>query len=193
MPTPIQLIVGLGNPGNKYANTRHNAGAWLVENIASASNLSLRTEGKFQGAYARANFSGQECHLLIPNTYMNLSGISVKAVANFYKIPVEAILIIHDEIDIPPGIVRLKFDGGAGGHNGLTDIIAHLQSRAFHRLRIGVGRPAAGEDVADFVLSPPSKPERQLIDDASKEAEAVLPLILTGDMAQAMQKLHTQT
>ena len=123
----IQLIVGLGNPGEKYAGTRHNAGAWFVDALAHTANCSLRSEAKFHGKLALTSFFSEEIKLLIPTTFMNCSGLSVRALMQFYKIPPSALLVVHDEIDLPPGTARLKFDGGAGGHNGLSDIIEHLQ------------------------------------------------------------------
>ncbi len=186
----IRLIVGLGNPGAKYSNTRHNAGAWLVEALAHSAHCSLRSESKFQGLYASTNLFDHECHLLVPTTYMNNSGQSVRALTNFYKIPPEDILVVHDELDLPAGIARLKFDGGAGGHNGLTDIFDHLHSKKFYRLRIGIGHPGKGKDVADFVLNPPSKSESIEIQQALQRCEEALPLILAGEIQKAMQKIH---
>ena len=192
MPMPIQLIVGLGNPGEKYANTRHNAGAWFVEDLARSTPCTLRPEAKFHGKLAVTALSGHEYQLLIPTTYMNNSGQSVRALIKFHKLPPEAILVVHDEIDLPPGIARLKFDGGAGGHNGLKDIIDQLQTKQFHRLRIGVGHPGNSDDVADYVLNSPSKADRQLIGDALQRAQTVLPLILEGELQKAMQQLHSE-
>lgn len=189
--TPIQLIVGLANPGKEYEKTRHNAGAWFVEEILREYDGALRPEKKFHGLYGDAAIANQTCHLLIPTTFMNLSGQSVKACAHFYKIPPESILVIHDEVDLPAGIIRLKKDGGDGGHNGLKDIISHLGTKNFFRLRIGVGRPARG-DVADYVLNAPSKLEKQTIDDAIQLGMNTLPLIVHGDIAKAMQQLHTE-
>lgn len=193
MPTPIQLIVGLGNPGTKYANTRHNAGAWLVEELSRTANCELRAEGKFHGSHAQTLLYSQKCHLAIPTTYMNRSGACVFALANFYNIPPEAILIVHDEIDLPVGIARLKFDGGAGGHNGLSDIINHLHTKQFYRLRIGVGRPMNSEDVVDYVLDAPSKSDRKIINAVLAKALGVLPLIVQGEIQKAMQELHSDS
>lgn len=191
MPTPIQLIVGLGNPGAKYQQTRHNAGVWFIDNICRLENCALRPEAKFQGLHGVVSLAGQDCHLFVPSTFMNLSGIAVRAVASFYKIPTEALLVAHDEIDLDPGTVRLKFDGGHGGHNGLRDIIEHLGTKQFHRLRIGVGHPGRSEDVVDYVLNPPSKADRQEIDLAMQDAEGVLPLVMKGEFQKAMHKLHS--
>lgn len=191
MASGIQLIVGLGNPGQEYEQTRHNAGAWFVFDLAHSSHITLRHENKYHGMHAQMKIHGQDCHLLIPTTYMNLSGQSVKALASYYKIPPEAILIAHDEIDLPSGEVRLKFDGGHGGHNGLRDIISQLSTKQFHRLRIGVGHPGNSKEVVDYVLKPPRKSERELIDTALQEAHRVLPLVIEGKFQKAMHELHT--
>ena len=187
---PIQLIVGLANPGKEYADTRHNAGAWLVEELASSAHMMLRAESKFHGLYASANLHGDPCHLLIPTTFMNLSGRAVSACMKYHKLTPESILIAHDDLDLPVGTVKLKFDGGDGGHNGLKDIISHLGTKQFLRLRIGIGRPTHG-DVADYVLSNPSKADRKKIDMALHPAYDALPLILSGQISKAMQVLHT--
>ncbi|OGT47767.1 MAG: aminoacyl-tRNA hydrolase [Gammaproteobacteria bacterium RIFCSPHIGHO2_12_FULL_41_20] len=186
----IQLIVGLGNPGDKYIQTRHNAGAWFVEELAHANHIDLRPNAKCFGKHAVVELHGQSCHVFIPTTFMNHSGQAVRAISQYYKIPPNAILIAHDEIDLPAGIIRLKYEGGDGGHNGLKDIIHHLQTKQFYRLRIGVGRPTYG-DVVDYVLHEPSKIERQDIDKTIALAQTTLPLLLTGQMQKAMQQLHT--
>jgi PTH1 family peptidyl-tRNA hydrolase len=187
----IRLVVGLGNPGAEYAATRHNAGFWWVDEIAHRVSASLRVESKFQGLAAKVRLSGQEVWLLKPQTYMNISGRAVAALANFYKIPPEEILIVHDELDLPPGAVKLKYGGGHGGHNGLKDITAQLSTANFWRLRIGIGHPGDKARVADFVLSPPSPAERELIEVASRQALDILPEILNGQFEQAMHRLHT--
>lgn len=188
----IQLIVGLANPGREYADTRHNAGAWFVEDIARSARASLRLETKYHGLHGLAKIDDQSCHLLIPTTFMNLSGQAVRACMSYHKIPAAAILIAHDDIDLPVGTVKLKYDGGDGGHNGLKDIIRHLSTKQFYRLRIGIGHPGQSKDVEDYVLSPPSRADRQKIDDALIAAHATLPLILKGEIAKAMQQLHTE-
>ncbi len=193
MPQPVQLIVGLANPGTEYENTRHNAGAWLVESLADRSNVKLKHEAKYHGLHSMTQINDQPCHLLIPTTFMNRSGQAVRACMSYHKIPADAILIAHDEIDLPVGVIKLKFDGGDGGHNGLKDIIRHLNTKQFYRLRIGVGRPGHSKDVVDYVLSNPSKADRQKIDAALQRIEDVLPLIMCGEMQKAMQKLHTET
>lgn len=191
MPSGIQLIVGLGNPGAEYEKTRHNAGAWFVSRIAESARTTLRNESKFHGLFGSAHLYGHDCQLLIPTTFMNLSGQSVAALMKFYKISPASILIAHDEIDLPAGEIRLKFDGGHGGHNGLRDIISHLNTKQFYRLRIGVGHPGNSKDVVDYVLHPPKKSEREQIDSSLEKADAVLPFLLRGEFPKAMQTLHT--
>jgi peptidyl-tRNA hydrolase, PTH1 family len=188
------LIVGLANPGKEYEQTRHNAGAWLVEALLASTKLNLRANSKFHGLYTQAQgLANETCHLLIPTTFMNLSGQAVNACKLYHKIPINKILIAHDDIDLPVGTIRLKLGGGAGGHNGLKDIIKHLNSQDFYRLRIGVGRPRSSQEVVDYVLRNPSKSERELIDTAICKSLQVLPFILTGNMQKAMQALHTGT
>lgn len=187
----IQLIVGLGNPGAEYEDTRHNAGAWFVSALAKATQTVLRQEKKFQGLHGISRIDDHEFHLFIPSTYMNHSGQAVKALSHFYKIPPEAMLIAHDELDLPVGCVRLKSSGGAAGHNGLTDIISHLNTRHFHRLRIGIGRPLQSKQVVDYVLKSPSKADRLLIDRALEKANDVLPMLFLGHYQKAMHALHT--
>jgi PTH1 family peptidyl-tRNA hydrolase len=188
----IQLIVGLGNPGAEYENTRHNAGAWFVTELLNDLNVCLRFNTKFQGLHGSAKIQGKDCHFLIPETFMNLSGQSVQAVANFYKIPAHAILVAHDEIDLPVATVRLKLDGGHGGHNGLRDIISHLSTKQFYRLRIGVGHPGNSALVVDYVLHSPSKTDRSKINTALLDAKSILPLLLDGEYQKATQQLHTE-
>lgn len=190
----LQLIVGLGNPGAEYARTRHNAGAWFVETLAAEFKSSLQHEHKFHGFVGKFELNGQSCRLLIPSTYMNRSGLSVVAMALFYKILPEQILIVHDELDLPAGEARLKKDGGHGGHNGLRDIIAHLNSADFYRLRLGIGHPGPGQKdkVADYVLHAPAKEEELKIHHSINDALKVLPDMMEGKMQQAMTKLHTE-
>lgn len=191
--SPIQLIVGLANPGKEYAETRHNAGAWFIERLAEMSHTQLRKETKYHGLHGVVELHGQTCHLLIPTTFMNLSGQAVSACMKYHKISPASILIAHDEIDLPVGAIKLKYDGGDGGHNGLKDVIRHLHTKQFYRLRIGVGRPTLSNEVVDYVLHPPSKSERLIIDKALDQAQETLPLIMQGEMQKAMQKLHTET
>lgn len=192
MSKGIQLIVGLGNPGVEYEKTRHNAGAWFVEELADQADAVLRQSAKFQSQHCLVKLHHHDCHLLIPLTFMNHSGQAVQAVASYYKIPPEAILIAHDEIDLPVGEVRLKFEGGHGGHNGLRDIIQHLGTNKFYRLRVGVGHPGNKKEVVDYVLKPPAKEERQQIDLALQEANKIIPLMLEGAYQKAMHQLHTR-
>lgn len=192
MSAGIKLIVGLANPGKEYADTRHNAGEWFVQALTDADNIQLRPENKFHGYYGQMKLHNVPCHLLIPTTFMNLSGRAVQAVANYLKISPAEILVAHDEVDLPVGTIKLKFDGGNGGHNGLKDIISHLNTKQFYRLRIGVGRPRAGQDTADYVLGNPSKTERKQIDSSISQSLDILPLIMEGEFQKAMQLLHTQ-
>ncbi|RFA31300.1 aminoacyl-tRNA hydrolase [Alkalilimnicola ehrlichii] len=188
---PIALIVGLGNPGDRYTQTRHNAGFWFVEELARRYGGSFRSEAKFQGETARIVVGGQDCHLLKPMTFMNRSGASVAALARFYRIPPEQILIAHDEIDLPPGQVKMKLSGGHGGHNGLRDIIQVLGSRDFWRLRIGVGHPGQKEQVVGYVLGRASAAEQPLIDTCNDLAADQAERLLAGDFERAMQTLHS--
>lgn len=189
---PFALLVGLGNPGTRYAPTRHNAGFWFAEAAARRLNVQFRSEKRFQGLVADSDWKGDKLRLLMPQTFMNHSGRSVAALAGFFRIPVERILVAHDEIDLPPGSVRLKTGGGHGGHNGLRDIIASMGSPEFTRLRIGVGHPGLADDVVDYVLNRPGKSEQAEIETAIDAACDVLPDILDGDLARAMQALHTK-
>lgn len=192
MKDSIQLIVGLGNPGSQYEQTRHNAGAEFVEQLAARQLTSLQTDKKFFGRYGKAQLGSQTVHLLIPTTFMNLSGQSVASVANFYKIPPESILVAHDELDLPPGIARFKQGGGHGGHNGLRDIISRLgNNKNFYRLRIGIGHPGQAKDVAGFVLTKAPVSERSKSQAAIDESLFHLPEAISGNWAQAMNKLHS--
>jgi PTH1 family peptidyl-tRNA hydrolase len=188
----IQLIVGLGNPGTKYEHTRHNAGAWFVTELVHKAHAILRREAKFQGWHVTGHLDGHDCLFLIPTTYMNHSGMAVQAVANFYKIAPSSILIVHDEIDLPVGEIRLKYEGGHGGHNGLRDIMQHLNSQQFYRLRIGVGRPQHKE-IIDYVLEPPNRAEYEQIQQSFLKVYDVLPLLFQGQFQKAMHQLHTTT
>ncbi|MBB72404.1 MAG: aminoacyl-tRNA hydrolase [Legionellales bacterium] len=191
MATSIKLIVGLGNPGPQYEKTRHNAGAWFVEALADDCGETLRLESKFQGLFGTARVDGHECRLLIPTTFMNHSGQAVGAVAQYYKIAPEEILVAHDELDLPTNSGKLKLGGGHGGHNGLRDIINHLGSKQFHRLRIGIGHPGHSDKVLGYVLGTPSRSDRDSIDTSITEALRVTPLLLQGDIAKAMKNMHT--
>lgn len=191
--TPVRLIVGLGNPGREYEETRHNAGFWWVDRVAAGRGASFSLDRKFHGQATRINLSGRETWLLKPATFMNRSGQSVSALSAFYKITPEEILVIHDELDLSPGDARLKKGGGHGGHNGLRDIIAHIGTPDFWRLRLGIGHPGDKSRVADFVLHPAGREEQALIDAAIDKSLPVLPQLLAGDFSAAMLKLHTKT
>jgi peptidyl-tRNA hydrolase, PTH1 family len=185
----IRLVVGLGNPGKEHERTRHNAGFWLVERFASANGIVLRKDNKFQALVGRHEPSG--AWLLMPQSFMNASGRAVQMLAGFFKIKPEEILVVHDELDFPPGTARIKQGGGIAGHNGLKDISQRLATHDYWRLRLGVGKPPAGMEGADYVLQKPPAEERAAIDAAIERALAVLPQCLSGDIQTAMQKLHT--
>jgi len=186
----LRMVVGLGNPGPDYSRTRHNAGFWWVENLADAQRVVLRTQGRFFGRVGRLTDEQYDCWLLLPDTYMNASGRSVEALAVFYKIAPDDILVVHDELDLPPGTIRLKKGGGVAGHNGLKDIAARL-GPDFWRLRIGIGHPGERDQVIDYVLYPPRQEEAELISRAVEHSLELWPLILTGEMEKAMHRLHT--
>lgn len=187
----IELIAGLGNPGSKYEQTRHNAGFWLVEEIARLKGAHFRPESKFSGEVCKVELEGREVWLLKPDTFMNRSGQAVQKLASFYKIPVENILVAHDELDLEPGTARLKTGGGHGGHNGLRDIIAHL-GKEFHRLRIGIGHPGDRSQVVDYVLHRASQDEQISIENSIDDALRVLPLLAEGSWEKAVHRLHTK-
>lgn len=176
----------------RYARTRHNAGFWFLDAAARRLNLAFRAEKRFLGRVAEGEWNGEKLRLLAPDTYMNHSGQSVSALTGFFKIPAGRVLVVHDEIDLQPGDIRLKVGGGHGGHNGLRDIIAHMGTPDFARLRIGVGHPGLSDDVVDYVLDRPGKAEQDDIESAIAAACEALPLILDGDLARAMQSLHTR-
>jgi PTH1 family peptidyl-tRNA hydrolase len=187
----IQLIVGLGNPGNEYTGTRHNAGFWWVDQVCAETGSKLNMETKFFGHAGKLKNSS-EVWLLKPTTFMNASGRSVGALAKFYKIPPEAILVIHDELDLPPGTVKLKKGGGHGGHNGLKDIAAQLGTPDFWRLRLGIGHPGDKNAVANYVLKDPTRDEMRAIEENINQSTTLLPLLLKGEFEAAMLKLHTK-
>jgi PTH1 family peptidyl-tRNA hydrolase len=190
--TQIRLIVGLGNPGREYETTRHNVGFWWVDELAGRENFNFRTEAKFHGLAARGQLHGHEVALLKPQTFMNLSGRAVGALAQFYKILPSEILVVHDELDLQPGIARLKMGGGHGGHNGLKDIIAQLGTKDFWRLRLGIGHPGDRAEVVNYVLNDPRREERELIEEAMQHSLHVAPLIVEGKQEAAMLRLHTK-
>ncbi len=192
MPSaPIRLIVGLGNPGAEYESTRHNAGFWLVDQFARGD---LRKESRFNALAAKTRLGGNEVWLLEPQTFMNRSGQSVGAIARFFKIQPDEILVAHDELDLPPGVAKLKKGGSSGGHNGLKDISAALGTQDYWRLRIGIGHPRElklQQPVVDFVLHRPRAEEQGPIDRAIDKSLAVIPLLCEGRYEQAMLELHT--
>jgi PTH1 family peptidyl-tRNA hydrolase len=191
----MRLVVGLGNPGKKYERTRHNAGFWWVERLAHDARATLRGDGKFHGQVAKLGGTA-DIWLLLPETFMNDSGRAVAALATFYKIAPREILVVHDELDLAPGVAKLKLGGGASGHNGLKDIIDCLGSRDFWRLRLGIGHPrdlaASEQEVVDYVLHAPRSEEQAAIDDAIAKSLAVWPLLADGKTEAAMLKLHTK-
>ncbi len=194
MSTPIKLLVGLGNPGDQYRHTRHNAGWDFVELIAEQMGCPLKAEPKYFGLTGRGMLGSKELRLLIPTTFMNRSGQAIAALANFYKIEPEAILIAHDELDMQPGVARIKIGGGHGGHNGLRDSISALgNNKNFARLRLGIGHPGNAKLVSGYVLKKAPQAEQQATQEASYEASRILPLLLEGDFTAAMQQLHSRT
>ena len=186
----IRLVVGLGNPGKEYERTRHNAGFWLVERFASANGIALRKDPKFQALVGRHDATG--AWLLMPQGFMNASGRAVQMLAGFFKIKPEEILVVHDELDFPPGTAKIKQGGGIAGHNGLRDISQRIASHDYWRLRLGVGKPPPGSEGADYVLQKPSPEDRAAIDASIDKALGILPQCLSGDMQGAMNKLHTE-
>jgi PTH1 family peptidyl-tRNA hydrolase len=190
----IRLVVGLGNPGKEYERTRHNAGFWLVERFASANGIALRKDGKFKALVGQIQGTSPAgaAWLLLPQSFMNASGQPVQMLAGFFRIKPEEILVVHDELDFPPGVAKMKQGGGIAGHNGLKDISQRIGSHDYWRLRIGVGKPPAETEGADYVLQRPPAEERSAIDSVIEKALEVLPLCLAGDMQTAMQKLHTE-
>jgi PTH1 family peptidyl-tRNA hydrolase len=194
-PRGIRMIVGLGNYGAEYEATRHNAGYWLVDSIARRQGARFSSERRFHGDVARVRLAGRDIWLLKPTTYMNRSGNAVVALALYYKILPTEILVAHDELDLPPGSVKLKRGGGTAGHNGLKDTQARLTTADFWRLRIGIGHPRSlqlEQDVVDFVLHPPRRDEQVLIDEAVDRAQGIVELLAAGEFESAMLKLHTQ-
>ncbi len=187
----IRLIAGLGNPGEKHNSTRHNAGFWFVEAVAKREGVVFKQESKFKADVSYFTFQGEKIWLLKPLNYMNNSGESLRAFADFYKLPTQQLLVAHDEIDLPSGAAKIKWAGGHGGHNGLRSIFSHLDQN-FWRLRLGVGHPGRKEEVIDYVLKKPSSQDREVIDSAIEKSLTTLDDLLLGDMEAAMKNLHTQ-
>lgn len=188
----MKLIVGLGNPGSQYERTRHNAGFWLIDRLARSAGSHLQNEPRYHGLAARTTIAGESCWLLEPQTFMNLSGKSVAALANFYKIDPSDVIVAHDELDLPAGTVKMKLGGGFAGHNGLRDITDQLGTRDFWRLRLGIGHPGDKSMVHSYVLNPPRAEEQDLIDESITRALAVIEPIARGDYEAAMLHLHTK-
>lgn len=187
----IRLIVGLGNPGPEYEQTRHNAGFWLLDALAGKP---LAREIRFNALAGKTRYAGHEIWLLQPQTFMNRSGQSVGALARFYKIAADEVLVVHDELDLPPGAAKLKKGGSSGGHNGLKDITAALGTQDYWRLRLGIGHPRTAESqqaVVDYVLHRPRKEEQKLIDEAIEKSLSVIPLLCEGKFENATMQLHT--
>ncbi|GGI85212.1 aminoacyl-tRNA hydrolase [Legionella impletisoli] len=186
----IKLIVGLRNPGASYAQTRHNAGGWFAEQLANRYNLTFKPEKKLHCELAHLEIDDKTCKIILPLTFMNHSGMPIRAVAQFYRIKPEEILVAHDELDLPAGRIKLKTGGGHGGHNGLRDSIQQLGMNHFHRLRIGIGHPGHKELVLNYVLGKPSAPEREAIFNAIDRAVDEIPTILSGNLAKAMNQIN---
>ena len=187
----LRLIVGLGNPGTEYLRTRHNAGFWFVDALAAGQNERFGFDGKLHGETCKLRIGGESVWLLKPATFMNKSGIAVAAALRYYKIEPQECLVAHDDLDLPAGAVRLKFDGGHGGQNGLRDIMAHLGHGKFHRLRLGIGHPGHKDQVTSWVLGRPSATDEDAMLDGVARALNVLPLAVDGQFDKAMQQLHT--
>ncbi len=188
----IKLFVGLGNPGADYEATRHNAGFWWIDALAQQLGVRLVPDKSYQGLVARANINGETVWLLKPQTFMNLSGRSVAAIARFFKIAPDQILVVHDELDILPGLLKLKQGGSHAGHNGLRDIHDQLGSADYWRLRIGIGHPGVKSEVIHWVLQKPTQAQRQTIEDCIERSLATMPLLLAGEMGKATMALHTK-
>lgn len=187
----IRLVAGLGNPGLRHEQTRHNAGFWFVDELSSRCGALFRPEAKFSGQVGKISLAGLEVWLLKPTTFMNRSGLSLSSFCSYFRIPPHRILVVHDEIDLPPGSVRLKRAGGHGGHNGLRDVIAHI-GREFWRLRLGVGHPGHRDQVIEYVLSRAAKPEEESIRQGIMQAVEVMDLVISGEMEKAMHRLHSK-
>lgn len=185
----ISLIVGLGNPGTEYAQTRHNAGFWYVERLAQRYGISLKSESRFHGLTGRGQIEGHDVRLLLPSTFMNRSGQAVVPMAKFFQVSPAQLLIAHDELDLASGVIRLKSGGGHGGHNGLRDIVPHIGAE-FHRLRIGIGHPGHRDKVTGHVLGKAPAAEQALLDQALDEALRLTDLIVAGNISQAMNQLN---
>lgn len=185
------MVAGLGNPGPKYAETRHNAGFWFLDRIAARYRADFRLQSRLKAETARVEVEGHECILVRPTTFMNESGLPVRAVLDYFRIQVSRLLVAYDELDLPPGTVRLKEGGGHGGHNGLRDIFRHVPDHGFQRLRIGIGHPGSKDRVTNYVLGRADADDERKIRDAIDRALDVLPNVLAGELSRAMKDLHT--
>lgn len=192
MSNKVKMMVGLGNPGSEYEQTRHNAGFWFIDELAWQYKATLKEEKKFFGSVARISISGSDLWLLKPSTFMNRSGQAVAALAQFYKIKPEEILVVHDELDIPCGRIKFKLGGGNGGHNGLKDIQARLGTPDFYRLRLGIDHPGERNLVVGYVLNKPSPEHRQQIDEAINKSLKAVPILLAGEWEEAVRFLHSK-
>ena len=192
MTQGIQLIVGLGNPGPRYAKTRHNVGFWFVDELARRANAAFKASSRYHGDSAEVQVDARRCWLLKPSTYVNRSGQAARAFLHYHKIPVDRMLVVHDDLDLPPGKVKLKLGGGHGGHNGLRDLLAVLGDGDFYRARIGIGHPGHRDQVTDYVLGTPSPDDREAITDSLDAVLDSLPDMAAGHMDKAMQRLHTK-
>lgn len=190
MSTPF-LIVGLGNPGTRYAETRHNAGFWFLDRVLDLADVRLRQQSRLHAEVGRAELYGRDCLLVRPQTFMNHSGQAVRAVMDYYGLESRSLLVAYDELDLPPGVARLKAGGGHGGHNGLRDIFRHVPDHDFLRLRIGIGHPGVKDAVTGYVLSRAGVEEQSLILESIARAAEALPAVLDGDLGAAMKNLHT--
>ena len=188
---PLQLVVGLGNPGSEHAATRHNAGFWFVDELARRHDGWLKPERRYNGDAGRVTIAGIGLWLLKPMAYMNRSGLSIRSLCDYLQVPSEQVLVVHDELDLPPGIARLKQGGGAGGHNGLKDVISHM-GEDFWRLRIGIGHPGSRDDVIDYVLQRPSAVDERLIREAIELAVSEFPRLVTEGAELMMNRLHAK-
>lgn len=189
--SPVRCIVGLGNPGAQYAGTRHNAGAWFISALVERYALTLKSDTKFRAALVKTPVFGDPCWIVQPNTYMNESGKAVAAVSRFYKIPPEAILVVHDELDFPAGTIRIKQAGGHGGHNGLRDIVSAIGSKDFYRLRVGIGHPGSKHQVSSYVLNKPMEGDRIAILRSIDEGMDILADLVAGQIQRAFHQLHS--
>jgi len=186
------LVIGLGNPGSKYAETRHNAGFWFLDRVAAEAGLSFRRSLRLHAGIAKGTVMGHDCVLVRPRTFMNESGRAVRAAVNYYKVPASQVLVAYDELDLPAGVARLKQGGGHGGHNGMRDIFRHTTDQGFLRLRIGIGHPGNKNAVTSYVLGRPGREDERMILGAIDEALEVLHRVFDGDLSGAMKQLHTE-